>query len=98
MTARVLVVVPAFREATTVGEVVCAVRAAGFDCVVVDDGSPDGTTAVARAAGATVLRLAVNLGVGAALRCGFRYAESHGYDAVVQCDADGQHPPQAIAD
>jgi glycosyltransferase involved in cell wall biosynthesis len=51
---------------------------------------------VARAAGATVLRLAVNLGVGAALRCGFRYADSHGYDAVVQCDADGQHPPAAI--
>ena len=98
MTARVLVVVPAFREETTVGEVVCAVRAAGYDCVVVDDGSPDGTTDVARAAGATVLRLAVNLGVGAALRCGFRYADRHGYDAVVQCDADGQHPPQAIAE
>ena len=95
---RVLVVIPAFREEATVGEVACAVRTAGYDCVVVDDGSPDGTTDVARAAGATVLRLAVNLGVGAALRCGFRYADSHGYDAVVQCDADGQHPPQAIAE
>ena len=97
MSDRVLVVVPAFREESTVGDVVRGVRAAGFDCVVVDDGSPDRTTAVAREAGATVLRLAVNLGVGAALRCGFRYADSHGYDAVVQCDADGQHPPEAIA-
>src|SRR5688572_11814521 len=93
---RILVVIPAYREAATVGAVVAAVRAAGFDCVVVDDGSPDRTTEVARAAGATVLRLAVNLGVGAALRCGFRYADSHGYAAVVQCDADGQHPPEAI--
>ncbi|MGD9702321.1 MAG: glycosyltransferase family 2 protein [Acidimicrobiia bacterium] len=93
---RILVVIPAYREEATVGGVVTAVRAAGFDCVVVDDGSPDRTTDVARAAGAVVLRLAVNLGVGAALRCGFRYADSHGYDGVVQCDADGQHPPEAI--
>ena len=93
---RILVVIPAYREAATVGGVVASVRAAGFDCVVVDDGSPDRTTEVARAAGATVLRLAVNLGVGAALRCGFRYADSHGYVAVVQCDDDGQHPPEAI--
>jgi glycosyltransferase involved in cell wall biosynthesis len=98
ITPRVLVVIPAYREEASVGQVVAEVRAAGYDCVVVDDGSTDHTTEVARAAGATVLRLAVNLGVGAALRCGFRYADSHGYDAVVQCDGDGQHPPAAIAE
>ena len=48
-------------------------------------------------AGATVLRLPVNLGVGGALRCGFRYAVTHGYAVVVQCDADGQHDPAQIA-
>jgi len=95
---RVLVVLPAFREEASVGAVVADVRAAGLDCVVVDDGSPDGTADAARAAGAVVVRLPVNLGVGGALRCGFRYAEQHGYDAVVQCDADGQHPADAIAE
>jgi glycosyltransferase involved in cell wall biosynthesis len=64
--------------------------------VVVDDGSSDWTGDRAAAAGATVLRLPVNVGVGGALRCGFRYAVDHGYDAVVQCDADGQHRPEEI--
>lgn len=95
---RVLVIIPAFREEASVGAVVADVRAAGFDCVVVDDGSPDDTADVARAAGAVVLRLPVNLGVGGALRCGFRYAQQHQYGAVVQCDADGQHPAGAIVE
>jgi glycosyltransferase involved in cell wall biosynthesis len=93
---RVLVVTPAWNEEATVAAVVRDVRAQGFDVVVVDDGSSDATSQRARAAGATVLRLPINLGVGAALRCGFRFAVSHGYSAVVQCDADGQHSPAAI--
>jgi glycosyltransferase involved in cell wall biosynthesis len=91
-----LVVVPARNEAATVGTVVGAVRALGLPCLVVDDGSDDGTSDKARAAGARVLRLPVNLGVGGALRLSFRYAVAHGYDVVVQCDADGQHPPEQI--
>lgn len=96
MTADVLVVVPAFNEAGSVGEVVRGLRRAGLDCVVVDDGSRDDTARVARAAGAKVLQLPVNLGVGGALRCGFRFAVARGYRRVVQCDADGQHPPEEI--
>ncbi|CAB4882935.1 unannotated protein [freshwater metagenome] len=91
-----LVVIPAFREEASVGDIVRRVRAAGFACVVVDDGSPDHTAARAREAGAIVLQLPVNLGIGAALRCGFRYALAHGYTGVVQCDADGQHAPEEI--
>jgi glycosyltransferase involved in cell wall biosynthesis len=93
---RVLVVVPAYNEDATVGAVVKAVIAAGYRVVVVDDGSSDWTGDRAAAAGATVLRLPVNVGVGGALRCGFRYAVDHGYDVVVQCDADGQHRPEEI--
>jgi glycosyltransferase involved in cell wall biosynthesis len=96
MSRDVLVVVPAFNEASAVGDVVRDLRAAGLDCVVVDDGSRDETAAVARAAGARVLELPVNLGVGGALRCGFRFAVDRGYRRVVQCDADGQHPPSEI--
>ena len=92
----IAVVVPAFNEATTVETVVHSVRSAGYACIVVDDGSTDATARLAGAAGATVLRHPTNLGVGAALRTGFGFAASHGYDAIVQCDADGQHPTGSI--
>lgn len=96
MTPSCLVIVPAWNEAASVGAIVSDIRAAGYDVLVVDDGSTDGTAAVARAAGVTVARLPVNLGVGGALRCGFRYAVRKGYEAVVQVDADGQHPVSSI--
>jgi glycosyltransferase involved in cell wall biosynthesis len=96
-TGDVLVVIPAYNEERSVGPVVSAVRALGYPALVVDDGSLDRTADAAGGAGAIVLRLPVNLGVGGALRCGFRYAVTHGYRVVVQCDADGQHDPAQIA-
>jgi glycosyltransferase involved in cell wall biosynthesis len=93
----VLVVIPAYNEERSVGPVVMAVRALGYPALVVDDGSVDRTSESAGDAGAIVLRLPVNLGVGGALRCGFRYAVTHGYRVVVQCDADGQHDPAQIS-
>lgn len=92
---RALVVLPALNEARSVGGVVAEVHAVlpEADVLVVDDGSVDPTAQVARQAGAAVLRLPYNLGVGGAMRAGFRYAERHGYDVVVQIDADGQHDP-----
>lgn len=98
MTGRVLVVIPAWNEERSVGDVVRETRAAlvGADVLVVDDGSRDHTGEVAAAAGATVATLPVNLGVGAAMRTGFRYAQRHGYGAVVQVDADGQHDPGQV--
>ncbi|TCO64486.1 glycosyltransferase family 2 protein [Actinocrispum wychmicini] len=92
---RVLIVLPALNEEHNVGAVVTKVRAALPDAgiLVVDDGSTDHTSDRAREAGASVARLAVNLGVGGAMRTGYRYAKSRGYDVVVQVDADGQHDP-----
>jgi len=87
-----LVLIPALNEQATIRQVVTEVLDHGFDVVVINDGSGDKTAEFARAAGATVLNLRVNLGVGGALRCGFRYAVNNGYRSVVQCDADGQHP------
>ncbi len=92
-----LVVIPAFNEEESVDNVIQRTMAAGFDCLVVDDGSRDRTALVARDAGARVVRMPFNVGIGGALRCGFRWAVEHGYQRVVQCDADGQHSPELIA-
>lgn len=96
--ARTLVVIPAHNEADSVGEVVSRVRAVGYSCVVVDDGSEDDTAEIAERAGAHVLRMPVNVGVGGAMKCGFAYAVSRRYGRVVQVDGDLQHPPEAIPD
>jgi glycosyltransferase involved in cell wall biosynthesis len=95
---RLLVVLPALNEEGSVAEVVAAVRAAvpWAQVLVVDDGSVDRTGAVARAAGARVLTMPYNTGVGGALRAGLLVGLRERFDAVVQCDADGQHPPSSI--
>ena len=89
--ADTFVVIAAYREAAVIHDVVREVVAAGYPAVVVDDGSPDDTADRARAAGAIVLRHAINLGQGAALQTGLDYALRHGARHVVTFDADGQH-------
>jgi len=96
VSAAVLCIVPAFNEEASVGPVVAQLRALGYDVCVVDDGSTDRTAAEAGAAGAQVLRLPRNVGVGGALRCGFRFAVAAGYAVVVQVDGDGQHDPAQV--
>lgn len=91
-----LVVVPALNESASVGEVVRNIIEAGLDCLVVDDGSLDATASVARGAGAHVISMPFNTGIGGALRAGFRWAVDNGYRRVIQCDADGQHTPALI--
>ena len=94
----VLVIVPALDEEESLGATLDEVRtvAPWVDLLVVDDGSQDRTSQVARARGVPVLRHAVNLGVGAALQSGFRYALEAGYAIGVQHDADRQHDPRDL--
>lgn len=92
----VIVIVPAFNEAASIGEVLSTLKRYGFNIVVVSDGSIDTTADIAHANGVAVLDLAINLGVGGALRAGFQYACRHSYEAVIQVDADGQHPVDHI--
>jgi glycosyltransferase involved in cell wall biosynthesis len=95
---RVLVIIPGWNEEAAIGAVVREVRDTlpFVDVLVVNDGSADRTAEVAAAAGAVVLTLPYNLGVGGAMRLGYRYAYEQGYDVAVQVDADGQHDPVCV--
>ena len=96
MAERIVVVIPAYNAAQTVGAVVRASKDHIGQVVVIDDGSRDETASVAAAAGATVLRHELNRGKGAALKTAFAHALERGYDAVITIDADGQHLPHEI--
>lgn len=96
---RALIIVPAWNESLNVGDTVREILQADadYDVLVVDDGSLDDTASQAAAAGARVVILPFNLGVGGAMRAGFRYAQRRGYTRAIQVDADGQHNPSDIA-
>ena len=96
MSERVLVVIPAFNAAQTVGAIVRGCRDVLDDVLVVDDGSIDRTASEVVDAGARVVSHPANRGKGAALKTGFGFAVQKGYDAVVTLDADGQHLPREI--
>lgn len=98
--SRNLAIVPAFNEAEAIVATVSEIRrwAPDFDPLVVDDGSIDATAERARAAGAIVLRLPFNLGIGGAMQSGYIYASEHDYEIAVQVDGDGQHDPRHIRD
>ena len=87
-----LVIVPAYNEQDSIVSVIEEIKATGFPFVVIDDGSTDETRNRAIAAGARTISLPFNAGVGGSLKCGFQHAVKYGYKAVIQCDADGQHP------
>src|SRR5919108_4123012 len=95
---RRVAIVPAFNEEASVARVVDELRAfdPGLEVVVVDDGSTDRTAEQAAAAGARVLRLPFNLGIGGAVQTGFRYAWEHGFDLAVRVDGDGQHDAREL--
>jgi glycosyltransferase involved in cell wall biosynthesis len=94
--ASVLILVPALNEQDSVLKVLEELKLHSYETLLISDGSTDGTALVGRAFGVRVLELPINLGVGGALRAGFMFASKHGYQAVVQIDADGQHPVDEI--
>jgi glycosyltransferase involved in cell wall biosynthesis len=96
--SRVLVAIPAWNEEPSIAGVIERVRVhrPDADVLVVDDGSTDATARVAELAGATVVSLPFNVGVGGAMRTAFLFAARGGYQVVVQVDADGQHEPAEL--
>lgn len=91
----VLIVLPAFNEEASIRATLFEIQAKVPEAhvLVVDDGSVDRTAEVAASFGARVASLPFNLGVGGAMRFGFRHAQRHGFQVVVQLDSDGQHDP-----
>lgn len=91
------IIMPACNEEGRIASTISGIRKfSSADIVVVNDGSDDSTASEARATGARVIELPFNLGYGAALQTGFKYALDRGYEFAVQMDADGQHDPMSI--
>jgi glycosyltransferase involved in cell wall biosynthesis len=95
---RFLAIVPCYNEESSVGGVVRGVKGAypDADVLVINDGSTDGTAGAAEDAGARVVTFPYNMGIGAAMQAGYRYARSGGYDVAAQVDGDGQHDPSEL--
>jgi polyprenyl-phospho-N-acetylgalactosaminyl synthase len=95
-TRSICTVIAAFNEAGVVGPIVSDLVRRGYSVVVVDDGSQDTTGQVALSAGATVITHPVNLGQGAALQTGLKFALQQNASYIVTFDADGQHRPSDV--
>ncbi|HMM82464.1 MAG TPA: glycosyltransferase family 2 protein [Terrimesophilobacter sp.] len=96
---KTLIAIPAFNEEESISAVLeDLARHHPLDhVIVIDDGSRDSTSQIARNAGVRVIRHPINLGVGAAMGTAFIFAAKHGYEALVQLDADGQHRPEFLS-
>ena len=97
---KILIIIPAYNEGNNIGKVIAEIKRnyPDFDLLVINDGSRDNTSEVAKETGmATVIDLSYNLGIGAAVQTGFKYAKKHNYDIAMQFDGDGQHMVSEIS-
>jgi glycosyltransferase involved in cell wall biosynthesis len=90
------VIIPTYNEAEQIARIIREIKAQDLDVIVIDDGSTDNTSLIARNNGAIVLRNKINQGKGASLIKGFGYALKDNYEAVITMDGDGQHSPENI--
>ncbi len=93
----ILIIIPAYNEEGTIGSVIEQIKSLQtFKIIVINDGSRDKTSEVARKQGVEVIDLPFNLGIGGAVQTGLKYARDKGFNTAIQIDADGQHDPQEL--
>lgn len=95
---KTLIILPAYNEEKAIGKVIDDIKRhiPSADILVVNDGSLDSTSKIAKQKGVFVIDLPFNLGIGAAMQVGYKFADREDYDIAVQCDGDGQHPPYQV--
>lgn len=93
-----LIIIPAYNEESNIAKTVESIlkNAEGFDYVIINDCSTDGTRQLCEERGYNIVNLPINLGIGGAVQTGYRYAYDNGYDVAVQVDGDGQHDPEFL--
>ena len=96
---KVLIIIPAYNEQARLPEVLRKLaETSSHSVMVVDDASADATVNMAKIEGFPVVSLPLNLGIGGAVKAGYKYAIENGFDIAVQFDADGQHNPHQLDD
>jgi len=95
---KVIIIIPAYNEGMNIAMVVNEAQDVMPQAmvIVIDDGSSDDTSRIARQAGAEVLTLPYNIGIGGAVQTGLKFAERKGFDYIIRIDGDGQHYPKEI--
>jgi glycosyltransferase involved in cell wall biosynthesis len=98
MKDKIIIIIPAYNEEKNIASIIRGIRNAvpAVDILVINDGGEDATKEIVRQLGERIVNLPYNMGYGAALQTGFKYALKHGYRFAVQMDADGQHDPKDI--
>lgn len=91
MQPKILIIIPAYNEEDCILDVASSVKSAGYDYIIVNDGSTDKTLDICRENNLQILNLPRNLGIGGAVQAGHKYALENGYDIDIQIDGDGQH-------
>lgn len=91
MKQKIILIVPAYNEEKTIASTIKQIISSGYDYIVINDGSTDGTADILEKSGFNHINLLFNLGIGGAVQTGYKYAYSNGYDVAIQVDADGQH-------
>ena len=93
---KTIAIIPAYNEESTISDVIKGTSQFVDEILVINDGSTDNTSDIAKSAGATVIDNIVNRGLGRTIKRGYEEAIKRGADIVVQIDADGQYDPQEI--
>ncbi len=88
---KICVVIPVYNEVKTIGGIIARIKKLDLEVLIIDDGSRDGSFQEAKASGAVVLKNEFNLGKGASLLKGFKYALANNFDVIITMDGDGQH-------